>query len=169
MRATAVRWAVGLLVVVPALVAAADAPAPADAIVGFWRTDGGGAVVEIRPSGDTYTGRLVWLRESRYPADDPRGIGGQPVTDRHNPDPAARDRPLLGLELLTGLSYAVEDGEARWRGGRIYDTENGKRYDCNVRLVDHDHLKLHGYIGIPLLGRTTTWTRVADPDREEST
>ena len=42
---------------------------------------------------------------------------------------------------------------------------SGKWYDCNLWLADADHLKVHGYIGVPLLGKTTTWTRVPDPNQ----
>ena len=31
-----------------------------------------------------------------------------------------------------------------------------------MTLVDRDTLKLRGYIGISLFGRTDTWTRVTD-------
>ncbi|MFC3105946.1 DUF2147 domain-containing protein [Salinisphaera aquimarina] len=164
-----IRAFAALLLCAP-LLATADTAAP-DAIAGFWRTEGGEAIVEIRNAGAQYRGRLVWLRQPHYPEGDPRGIGGQPVTDRHNPDPARRDRPLIGLPLLTGLIYHVDDrGKAHWRSGRVYDTENGKHYDCNVWLADADHLKLRGYLGIELLGRTTTWERVDEPeglDRKE--
>ena len=135
-----------------------------DAITGYWRTEGGEAVFEILARGDSYAGRIVWLREPDYPADDPQGMGGQPIVDRNNPDPAQRDRPLLGLELLTGLRYRRERGNARWHDGRIYNSENGKLYRCHVWLADDDHLKLRGYIGRPILGATTTWTRVPAPD-----
>jgi len=158
-----------LLACTPLLAVAQAAP---DAIVGFWQTQGGDAVIEIAATDATgkaststrYQGQLAWLRERRYPADDPQGMADQPVADRHNPNPALRERPLLGLTLLTGLHYRTrEDDDAQWVDGRIYDTENGKHYDCIVWLVDDDHLKLRGYVGIELLGRTTTWTRVPDP------
>ncbi|MES1924624.1 hypothetical protein T31B1_04835 [Salinisphaera sp. T31B1] len=161
-----------LVLWLPATTAWADEPAmPGQAISGFWQTEQGEAVVEIRadPDTQTYSGRLVWLRQARYLQDDPRGIGGQRVVDRHNPDPDRRTRPLLGLTLLTGLAYhpQARDGRGQWQSGRIYDTENGKHYDCYVWLADAEHLKLHGYVGVRLLGRTTTWTRVADPARVE--
>jgi len=163
----------GLLAGAPLLAAGAQASSGPDAIVGFWQTEDGGAVIEIT-SADAldaeksgYQGHLAWLRESHYPADDPQGMDGEPVVDRHNPDPALRTRALIGLKLLTGLRYRVrEDGDARWVDGHVYDTENGKRYDCIAWLADDDHLKLRGYVGIKLLGRTTTWTRVADPVAE---
>lgn len=93
----------GLLAGAPMLAASAEASSGPDGIVGFWQTEGGGAVIEIRAA-DTganangssrYQGRLAWLRESRYPTDDPQGMAGKRVVDRHNPDHALRARARL--------------------------------------------------------------------------
>jgi len=61
----------------------------------------------------------------------------------------------LGLEILKNFKYK---GTNEWTGGRIYDPKNGKTYSCNMRL-EGDTLKVRGYIGISVLGRTTVWTR----------
>lgn len=141
----------------------AGVPAPG-AITGYWRTNKGGAVIHITAKDDHFSGRIVWLKTNRYPPDDPLGMGGQAIVDRENPHPAKRDRPMLGLRLIKGLHYHVLDNNrARWEDGRVYDADRGQWYDCKLWLADSDHLKLHGYVGIPVLGRTTTWTRVADP------
>ena len=146
--------------------AALAAPQPPEAIAGFWQTEGDEAVIRIAVDGHRFPGTIVWLAEDHYPGDDPKGMGGQPVVDRYNPDPAKQARPLIGLQLLKNLHYHVSDNDrARWVDGRIYDTEHGKWYDCNLWLADADHLKVHGYIGVPLLGKTTTWTRVPDPNQ----
>ena len=83
----------------------------------------------------------------------------RPDKDENNPDPALRERPLTGLELFTNFSY---DGDGRWSGGTIYDPNSGKTYRCIITWVDADTLKVRGYIGVPMLGRTETWTRVGD-------
>jgi len=76
--------------------------------------------------------------------------------DELNPDPALRDRLLLGLTIMDGFTHA---GEGRWKNGRIYDPNSGKTYQCKLTLVDENTLELRGYIGISLLGRSETWTR----------
>ena len=48
----------------------------------------------------------------------------------------------------------------RWAGGMIYDPNSGNTYKGTMRLVDRNTLKLRGYIGISLFGRSDTWTRV---------
>jgi len=141
------------------------AAADGDGILGVWVTEPQAndevAHIEIERDGDRYAGRIVWLSEPNVPPDDPSGLGGQPKTDRSNPDPALRDRPLVGLRLVEGFRFAGSD---RWTDGKIYDPSNGKRYNCNMKLLSDGRLKIRGYIGIPLLGRSTFWTRLTPPD-----
>jgi uncharacterized protein (DUF2147 family) len=49
---------------------------------------------------------------------------GRPWTDKHNPDPAQRGRPLVGVPVLYGL---VPEGPGRW-SGRLYNVDNGNSY-----------------------------------------
>jgi uncharacterized protein (DUF2147 family) len=89
----------------------------------------------------------------------PNASDDRPDRDVKNPDPALRDRLLTGLELFRGFSY---DGDGRWTGGTIYDPNSGKTYRCIITWVDKNTLKVRGYIGVPMLGRTETWNRVPD-------
>jgi len=77
--------------------------------------------------------------------------------DRENPDPARRNQPILGLVILRDFAF-VKDG--LWENGMIYDPENGKDYKCKMTLESPDVLNVRGFIGISLIGRTDTWTRV---------
>lgn len=134
----------------------------ADAILGLWQTDpkaeGGPAHVEITRDGDTYSGRIVWLSEPEYPEEEGPEWAGKPKVDRENPDQALKTRPILGLEMVGGFHY---EGKQKWSGGTIYDPNNGKTYRCWMKLKG-DRLKVRGYIGFSLLGRTTVWTRVEE-------
>ena len=127
--------------------------AAADAACGDWLTGDGKARVRIAPSADgkTDVGTIVWLRE-------PNGDDGLPRRDVNTPEAERRGRPVLGLAIVTGLEH--DDGKT-WTGGRIYDPVSGKTYRCKATLAkDGKTLKLRGYIGISLLGRTDVWTRV---------
>lgn len=159
------RLALALLSIAWPVACLAEPPLAApEAIAGFWQTAGGGAIIHITASDGRFPGRIAWLKQDHYPPDDAQGMGGQPVVDRHNDDPAKRDRPLIGLQMIKNLDYHVTDNDrAEWANGRVYDSDRGRWFDCYIRLADPDHLKLHGYIGIRALGRTTTWTRVANP------
>lgn len=66
---------------------------------------------------------------------------------------ALKDKPIEGLTIIEGLEW---DGSA-WTGGKILDPANGKQYSCTLTLEDDQTLKVRGYLGISLLGRTQTW------------
>jgi len=67
-----------------------------------------------------------------------------------------KNQPILGLESLWGLS---KDGDER-SGGYILDPENGTEYKCYVEAVDNGtRLKVRGYVGMALFGRTQYWRR----------
>jgi len=129
-----------------------------DRVVGLWLTEEKDAHVRIERRDGRYFGRIVWLKEPDYPADD--AMAGRPKVDRENPIEAQRGTPIIGLPIVQGFRH--EDGE--WRGGTIYDPNNGKTYKCRM-WFDGETLRVRGYIGISLLGRSTSWTRVAEPSR----
>ena len=123
--------------------------------VGIWYAEGGAAKVAIEPCGEELCGRVVWLRS---PLDE----DGCDLQDRHNPDPTLRARKVEGLEILRGLTWRPD---GTWVNGRIYDPASGSTYTCQLALDGDDRARLRGYVGIPLLGRTTTWTRVGAENR----
>lgn len=66
-----------------------------------------------------------------------------------------KGKKIMGLNILTGLK---KDGD-EWSGGKILDPRNGKVYKCYIKLVNANKLKLRGYIGFALLGKTAYWYR----------
>jgi uncharacterized protein (DUF2147 family) len=120
----------------------------ADAILGSWVNPNGEDHILIYKKGNKYFGKLDWIK---YPNDET----GKPKTDKNNPDETLRTRPELGLELLKDFVY----DEDVYDDGTIYDPKNGKTYSCKMTL-DGNSLKIRGYIGISLFGRSETWTRV---------
>jgi uncharacterized protein (DUF2147 family) len=143
----------GMLMALPSLAAAQEA----DAVVGTWLNAKKTAHVQIYKENGKYRGKIVWLKEPTYPANDKKGMAGQQKVDRENPDPARRTQPLLELVILRDFVFAKDN---QWEQGRIYDPENGKDYKCKMRLKGADTLDVRGFIGFSLLGRTETWTRV---------
>ena len=67
-----------------------------------------------------------------------------------------KNKPILGLTIIKGLS---KDG-SEYNSGEILDPKNGKLYKCALTLESKDKLKVRGYIGFSLLGRTQYWHRV---------
>lgn len=122
--------------------------------VGRWYAEGGAAQVEVEPCGDALCGRVVWLRS-------PYDENGCTMSDRYNPDRALRGRPMIGIDILSGLRPVAE---GTWDGGTIYDPTSGRTYQCTASIDGDDRLRVRGYVGFHILGRTTTWIRVGTED-----
>lgn len=67
-----------------------------------------------------------------------------------------KGRSLIEMVILKDL---VHDGY-KWSGGKIFDPAKGREYRCQIALEDPNTLKVRGYIGKPLFGRTQYWYRV---------
>lgn len=120
-----------------------------DDIIGTWLTSGKEpAKIQIYKSGGKFYGKIIWLKN---PTEN-----GQQRVDGNNPDETKRKNPIIGLVILTGFKF---DGDEEWKGGDIYDPESGKTYSSYIYLNDNNTLKVRGYVGISLFGRTETWTR----------
>jgi len=123
-------------------------------VLGPWLTGEQGAVIELYRCGDSgaeeLCGRIVWLEE-------PYTDDGRLKRDTQNPAPSLRDRPRCGLEVVTGLARK-DDGDT-WTGGRVYNPQDGKRYKARLKAGDGEQLTIRVYLGIPLIGKSETWTR----------
>lgn len=95
-------------------------------------------------------GSEVCLKVVKLPADAPATV------DIHNPDAALRTRPLCGRNIGTGFH---ETSPGKLEDGRLYDPTSGKTYKGTVTVVGNK-LKLRGYVGVGLFGRSETWVRV---------
>ena len=125
---------------------------------GLWNTEGHQGQVEISNCADKLCGDLVWLAE-------PLDVDGLPKVDRHNPDETLRSRPVQGLRILWDMQPAG-DGKT-WKDGRVYDPESGKTYQGKITLDEPDVLKLRGFVGAPVFGRTSTWIRAQETEALE--
>ena len=121
----------------------------ADAIIGEWYTKENKALVQIYKIDSTYSGKIVWLKE-------PKNDDGSEKLDTNNPDESKQDNPIIGLNIVNGFVYK---GKNKWGGGTIYDPDNGKTYSCKMQLKEENSLKVRGFIGVALIGRTQMWTR----------
>lgn len=83
--------------------------------------------------------------------------------DPHNSDPRCehcegelKNKPLIGMRILWNLT---RNGN-QWSGGQILDPDSGKTYKCSVELLDEGNkLKVRGFIGVSIFGRTQYWLR----------
>lgn len=120
----------------------------ADVIKGTWLNEEKDAKIEIYKSGDKYFGKISWVKDA-YEAD-----GKTLRKDIKNPDVQLRNRTIVNCVILTGLQY--DDGE--WTGGELYDPKTGKTYKSKVKLKNAS-LEIRGYVGAPMFGKTTVWSR----------
>jgi uncharacterized protein (DUF2147 family) len=120
-------------------IAAADSPLP-----GIWMTEPKDGLVQITVDANgVLEGRIVG--------------GAHPLRkDEKNPEPAKRDQLLRGQLILHDMH--AED-ESHWSKGTIYDPDSGRTYSAKLELLDPEHLKVRGFIGFSLLGRSQVWTR----------
>ncbi len=123
-------------------------------IVGFWLSQEGNAKVEIYKSGDKYYGKIVWLKTPIDP------VTKKEKVDSKNPDNSLKHRPIVNLEILKHFTF---NGKDEWNDGALYDPKSGKTYSCLIRFEEADKLKIRGYIGVSLIGKTTYWTRTTKP------
>ena len=114
-----------------------------DVILGEWLSQEKDGKISIYKQGDKYYGKISW--------------GKTPGRkDAKNPDAKLKNRDLIGLVILQDFKYT---GSA-WENGKIYDPNSGKTYDCILKVKDNNKvLDIRGYVGVPMFGRTATWTR----------
>ena len=67
-----------------------------------------------------------------------------------------KDKPVLGMVIIRDFR---PEGD-RWVGGTVLDPKNGKIYKGKIWPVGNDNLRLRGFVGMTLFGRTETWVRL---------
>ncbi|MES2733611.1 MAG: DUF2147 domain-containing protein [Bacteroidota bacterium] len=143
------KYCLGILLAIVVISSQCFAQANADAALGTWHTESQKSKVEIYKSGGKYFGKVITVRRTNE--------DGTPLLDTKNPDAKLRSRKIAGTVIMKDFDYA---GDNVWEDGKIYDPDNGKTYSCKMTLVNKNQLEVRGYIGISLIGRTTTWNRV---------
>lgn len=114
-----------------------------DLIIGkYWSPKKDGQI-EIYKKNNKYFGKIFWSQT--------------PSKDTKNPDANLRNRDLIGSDFLKEFIYEKDDKE--WTGGTIYDPNNGKTYKAYM-WMEGENLKVKGYIGISLIGRSELFERV---------
>jgi uncharacterized protein (DUF2147 family) len=112
---------------------AADPPPP---IFDEWWTPGFNARVRIERCADRLCGTIVWTWDEQ-----PKNI--------------ADTEPLVGRRIIVDMRA---DGPARWKGGRIYNPEDGRHYDAALTLSSANNLLVEGCVAF--FCRSQVWRRV---------
>jgi uncharacterized protein (DUF2147 family) len=117
--------------IISSLLAGVTAYAQSDILPGVWVTEGSRSKVEIFKTGNSYAAKIIWLAEEN-------NAEGLPKTDKKNPDPGLKSRPIIGLVILSDLK--LENGV--WKGSKIYSPERGEYVNCSLQLQDGYTLKI---------------------------
>jgi uncharacterized protein (DUF2147 family) len=118
------------------------APAPN----GVWLTESGNFEIEIAPCGAALCGKVSKVLANH-------AMAGSGMSS-----PSNNTGAMLGRNILTDLRPT---GNGSFRGS-IFNRENGKTYDCEIRALSADRLKVRAYKLLPLFGKTQIWTRAVN-------
>lgn len=125
-----------------------SAIAHANSVEGLWLTQNKRSVikVDICENGKSLCGEIYWIIE-----------GGMQY-DTKNPDASRRNFPMCGLPILWNFKQSNQNS---WTSGQIYKADDGDIYKANVTLLGPNTLKVRGYVGLPMFGKSQTWSRVS--------
>lgn len=68
-----------------------------------------------------------------------------------------KNKSIEGMEILWDLK---KKSDTEYEDGKILNPKNGKVYDCFISLESPTKLKVRGYMGISLMGKTQYWHKV---------
>lgn len=103
---------------------ASSAHAIETGVSGVWTKGGGDLVVNVQPcNGDKICVKIVNIKKAFH--DD-----GTPRLDDHNPNPALRSRPVVGLQIINNMGST---GPNTWKG-KLYNSDDGKTYTAYAKL-----------------------------------
>ncbi|MFD2147514.1 DUF2147 domain-containing protein [Mucilaginibacter antarcticus] len=129
----------------------ADDTQKANLVCGKWLSDNKELLVLIYRDGNTFKGKSIWFKNK----DTSKDMGEW--TDKHNPNPALRTRKIMGIDILTELTYNAASNT--WENGKIYDSSTGKLWSTYVKIDKAGKLKATAYWGVKFLSKSITFTR----------
>jgi uncharacterized protein (DUF2147 family) len=109
-------------------------------VMGVWASKG--TIFSISRDGDELLGEVIAMRKPR--------------ADRKNPDSRLRTRPVIGLQVLSDYQFK----RGAWRG-KLYDPGSGSTFSSYLKLDRDGNLRLRGYIGFSLFGKTEVFQPVS--------
>ncbi|MBU5616654.1 DUF2147 domain-containing protein [Psychrobacter sp. TAE2020] len=105
------------------------------------------AIVQLNENAGQVTGKIIKVADKKEAKANCEKCTG-----------SLKNKPIEGLQILTGMKA---DGENQWSNGKLVDPETGKIYSGKMTLSDNGQsLKLRGYVGSPVFGRSQTWQRI---------
>ena len=120
----------------------------AQSIIGSWetyddQTNEKKSVVEIYTINGEYFGKITELYKK-----DKDTVCEKCKGKNH-------EKRVIGLVIIENLT---RNGK-KFDGGTILDPESGDVYKCYLQLENDNKLKVRGFLGISVIGRTQYWLR----------
>ena len=117
-------------------------------IVGQWetyddKTNEKKALIEISKTNDVYSAKII----DKFVGDK------DSVCEKCEGE--KKNHPMIGLVIIEDIK---KDGD-EYSDGTILDPESGDVYSCYLKLVNANKLKVRGFLGVSLFGRTQYWIR----------
>ena len=103
-------------------------------IFGYWLTSG--SIVKVENCDNLVCGKIITVF-----VDD--GIDPNSILDKNNKNKSLRERPLVGVDLLSEFQINRED-QKTFKGGKIYDPRSGRTYNSNLYYKPSGNLKVEG-------------------------
>jgi uncharacterized protein (DUF2147 family) len=125
-------------------------PSRAADISGVWLNNAGDAHIRLARCGEGTCGTIVWLKQPK----DPKT--GKAPTDEHNPDPAKRANPILGL--MVAINFRPIMAEPNKFIGHFYNADDGNTYNGSITPAGANELRVEGCLAV--FCQAETWTRV---------
>lgn len=122
-------------------------------VVGNWKTIDSktqkpSSIIAIRPAGSIFVGKIIKTFD---------GTSEKKVERCTLCKDDRKNQSIIGLEIIRHMQCQPND----CRGGTILDPRDGKIYKATMRLINNgQQLKVRGYIGVSLFGKTVVWNRV---------
>jgi len=122
---------------------------PGEQLIGVWESEEKNLLIQISKEADQFVGTMTWFQCANE-------MIMRSTVDTENPDPSLVGRKLLGLKLVTKLSY---EGNNVWDGGKIYDPNSGYTFEARIHLIDPNKAVVRGYWKFRWFGRSMIFNR----------
>ena len=132
-----------LLPLIAAFVISFSAPALSAGPEGLWLVKDQTGRIRIEKCGAQLWGTIAWQKT--------------PSKDTNNPDPALKERSMLGAAILIGMRQTQSN---LWEGD-IYNPRNGSIYKSKMSMQG-DTLEIKGCVMGGIICGGETWTRMAE-------
>jgi len=105
-----------------------------EGIFGYWLTSG--SIVKIETCNNSICGEIATVFTEE-------GVDSESILDENNKDKSKRERPIVGINILSDFSIEKSDQKI-FKGGKIYDPRSGNTYKSNLYLNEDGTLKVEG-------------------------